>query len=139
MINSRAKGKRGELLFVKEAKKYGFECRRGQQYSGIGGEDVVGLEGIWVEVKHGENINVREAIAQALADARSHYDKTLDCRLPIVALKRKYKSWKIIMRLPDLANLYSISLKTDLPTVLVEMESDDWFKVYKNWLKEIKH
>jgi Holliday junction resolvase len=44
MINSLKKGKRGEREFVQFCKKHGFlEARRGQQYSGIEGEDIVGL------------------------------------------------------------------------------------------------
>ena len=40
-MNSREKGKRGERELAGKLKEYGYECRRGQQYSGIDGEDVV--------------------------------------------------------------------------------------------------
>ena len=44
-INSKAKGKNGELEFVKVCKEYGFDdCRRSQQYAGINNDaDVIGL------------------------------------------------------------------------------------------------
>lgn len=40
---SREKGKRGEREFASLCREYGYAARRGQQYSGAGGEDVVGL------------------------------------------------------------------------------------------------
>ncbi len=134
-INSRRKGKRGELLFVKECKKHGFDVRRGQQYSGLGGADVVGLEGIHVEVKFGESVNTQEAMTQSIIDCFTNDD------IPIVALKRKYKSWKIFISLANLIYLngYGRDPNIDFHDILVEMKCDDWFKVYKNWLKEIKH
>ena len=125
MINSKIKGKRGELLFCKEAKKYGFDCRRGQQYSGIGGEDIVGLYGIHVEVKFGEKIDIKKAMEQAVRDCGG--------KIPIVAVKKNYQPWRIIMRLPDLCILCGSVCKRDLHMMLVEMEGADWFKLYKNW------
>ena len=44
MTNSRAKGARGERELANLLKEYGYECRRGQQFSGANGDaDVVGL------------------------------------------------------------------------------------------------
>ena len=47
-MNSRDKGKRGELELVKLLKASGYEARRTAQYCGKSGEaaDVVGLPGI---------------------------------------------------------------------------------------------
>ena len=39
-INSRAKGAKGERELAKILKEYGYNCRRGQQYSGLEGEDI---------------------------------------------------------------------------------------------------
>ena len=57
-MNSKRKGKRGELELAKKLKECGFSARRGQQYSGIGGDDVVGLDGIHIECKRSERLNV---------------------------------------------------------------------------------
>lgn len=77
-INSRNKGKRGELEFAKLCQKQGYtDSRRGQQYSGIEGEDVVGLPGIHVEVKRVESLNIEKALQQAIRDAGDLIDRCL--------------------------------------------------------------
>ena len=46
-VNSRAKGKRAELELSHVLQEYGYNARRGQQFSGANGDaDVVGLDGI---------------------------------------------------------------------------------------------
>lgn len=40
-INSKAKGAKGERELANKLKEYGYKCRRGQQYNGLEGEDVV--------------------------------------------------------------------------------------------------
>lgn len=43
-MNSRTKGAAGERELASKLREYGFEARRGQQYSGANGDaDVVGL------------------------------------------------------------------------------------------------
>jgi len=70
-MNSKRKGKRGELELAKKLQEYGFNTRRGQQYSGLGGDDVVGLEGIHIECKRVERLNVYDAMKQACKDAEA--------------------------------------------------------------------
>lgn len=71
MTNSRAKGKRGELELAKRLREYGFDTRRGQQYSGANGDaDVVGLPGIHIECKRVEHLNLYKAMDQSERDAR---------------------------------------------------------------------
>ncbi len=106
-INSRAKGAAGEREFSNLCKKHGFQTRRGQQYSGIEGKDVVGLDGIHIEVKRVERLNVSQAIGQAIRD------KT-DGEIPIVAHRKNREDW------------------------LVTMTADNWFKLYKAYLKEVE-
>ena len=87
-INSRDKGKRGELEFAKLCQKHGYtDSRRGQQYSGIEGEDVVGLPGIHVEVKRVESLNIEKAMQQSIRDAGD--------LIPIVAHRKNREGWKI--------------------------------------------
>lgn len=70
MINSKRKGKIGELEWAGVLKEKGWEARRGVQYSGdVDAPDVVCQElPIHWEVKRQENLNVHKAVAQAIRD-----------------------------------------------------------------------
>lgn len=107
-INSKQKGKAGELEFVNLCKEYGFEdCRRSQQYSGEGHTaDVIGLPDIHIEVKRVERLNIDNAMEQCLKDKA-------DDALGIVAHRKNYKEW------------------------LITMTADDWFEIYKRYLTTI--
>ena len=100
MVNSRAKGKRGELEISKILKEHGYEdARRGQQYSGFNGDaDVVGLPGYHIEVKRVENLNLDKAMDQSMRDAK-------EGEVPIVAHRKNGKEWKVTLHLEDFINL----------------------------------
>ena len=99
-INSREKGKAGEREFAALCRKHGFEnARRGQQYSGIEGKDVIGLDGVHIEVKRVERLNIEQALQQAERDKKEN-------EIPIVAHRRNRESWKITMRAEDWFELY---------------------------------
>jgi len=99
-INSREKGKAGEREFAALCRKHGFEnARRGQQFSGIEGKDVVGLEGIHIEVKRVERLNIEQALQQAEKDKK-------EGEISIVAHRRNREEWKITMRAEDWFELY---------------------------------
>lgn len=94
-INSRQKGKRGELEVAHILQKYGYDARRGQQYCGTSGDaDVVGLPGYHIEVKAVENLNLGKAYEQSVRDAR-------DGEIPVVVHKKNRQKWMITMRLED--------------------------------------
>lgn len=70
-MNSRAKGASGERELAHELEKYGFKTRRGQQFCGANGDaDVVGVDGLHIECKRVERLNIHDAMRQALNDAR---------------------------------------------------------------------
>lgn len=99
MTNGKRKGKVGEIELSKELSRlFERQCRRGQQYSGLGGADVVGLEGMHLECKRTESINVYKAMDQASDDAKEH-------ELPIVCHRRNRREWLAIVRLEDLPEL----------------------------------
>ena len=98
-MNSKRKGKRGELELAKKLQEYGFETRRGQQYSGIGGDDVVGLEGIHIECKRVERLNVYDAMKHACKDAEAD-------ELPAVFWRKNKEQWLVTMALCDWIELY---------------------------------
>lgn len=103
-MNSRQKGKRGELELAKELRKYGFDCRRGQQYCGANGDaDVVGLPNIHIECKRVESLNIDKAMEQSICDAKG--------KIPAVMHRKNGKPWKITMLLSDFMGVYYDSQK----------------------------
>lgn len=101
-VNSKQKGKRGELELVRKLKEYGFGTRRSVQYNGKaedGQADLVGLKGIHIESKRVERLNLYDAMAQAIHDAK-------DGELPSVFHRKNHSEWLVTMRLPDWMELY---------------------------------
>lgn len=100
MTNSRAKGARGEREWAKVCRDEGYsEARRGQQFSGLEGEDVVGLPGIHCEVKRVEKFMLYDAMEQSKRDAKND-------QLPIVAHRRNNCRWVVIMDAEDWFKIY---------------------------------
>lgn len=99
-MNSREKGKRGELQAAKVLKEYGYETRRGQQFSGANGDaDVVGLPGIHLEIKRVEKLNISKAMQQSIQDAK-------DGEMPVVMHRRNRETWLVTMPLKVFMVLY---------------------------------
>jgi hypothetical protein len=94
-INSRDKGAVGERELAGEFNRlFGTNARRGQQFSGLEGEDVVGLDGIHVESKRVENLNVHKAITQAIRDSK-------ELKVPAVFHRKNHTPWLVTVRLND--------------------------------------
>ena len=99
-MNSRNKGKAGEREAANILKEYGYKARRGQQYSGLQGDaDVVGLPGIHIEVKRVEKLNVDNAMAQSVRDAR-------EGEKPMVLHRKNRSKWLVTMNFDDWMELY---------------------------------
>lgn len=96
MVNSRAKGCRGEREWAQLCREHGYtEARRGQQYCGANGAaDVVGIAGIHCEVKRVERLNIHDAMQQAVGDA-------LDGEVPVVCHRKDRTGWLVTMRAED--------------------------------------
>ena len=101
-INSKQKGKNGELELVHKLKEYGYDCRRTNQFCGNTGEadDVLGLDYIHIECKRVEKLNIDTAIEQAVRD-------TKDNKFPTVFHRKNRKDWLVTMRLDDWIKLYN--------------------------------
>lgn len=100
---SREKGKKGERELAGALRGYGYNARRGQQFSGKNGDaDVVGLPGIHIECKRVEKLNLYDAMAQSKADARAG-------ELPAVFHRRNHSRWLVTMELDDFMMVYSNS------------------------------
>ena len=94
-MNSRQKGARGERELAHVLNEYGYEARRGQQFSGKNGDaDVVGIPGYHIECKRVEKLNIYDAIGQSVRDAREN-------ETPIVCHRKDRKEWLVTMRLND--------------------------------------
>lgn len=100
MKNSKRKGATGERELAKVLKEYGYECRRGQQYSGSNGDaDVVGLPGIHIECKRVERLDLYGAMSQAIHDCKGD-------KLPAVFHRRNNCKWLVTMELDDFMKVY---------------------------------
>ena len=101
-INSKQKGARGERELARKLRDLGYDCRRSQQYSGLGDSsaDVIGLPGIHIEVKRTERLSLYDAVAQAKRDASGSGD------LPAVFHRRSNCEWVVVMELEDWIEIY---------------------------------
>lgn len=99
-MNSRNKGAVGERELAGKLREYGYECRRGQQYSGANGDaDVVGLPGIHIECKRVEKLNLYGALDQSVKDGKED-------EIPTVFHRKNRRSWLVTMQLEDFMKIY---------------------------------
>ena len=99
-INSRKKGASGERELANKLKDYGYKTRRGQQFSGLEGEDVVGLDYIHIECKRVERLNLEDAMLQAKRDAKQG-------QMPTVFHRKNNQKWLVTMELDNWIRLYN--------------------------------
>jgi len=97
---SRDKGKKGERELASLLREYGYDSRRGVQYNGADGSaDVLGLDGVHIECKRVERLNIYDAMEQAIGDAR-------EGEIPAVFHRRNRDYWKVTLRLEDFMEIY---------------------------------
>ena len=91
-MNSKQKGKRGELEWAQWLKDRYHDAQRGVQYKGsVDSPDVISdLENVHFEVKRTEKLRIYEAFEQADKDAGED-------KIPVVAYRKSRKDWLIIM------------------------------------------
>ena len=101
MINSKQKGKRGELYVVNKLKERGYKVHRTNQFKGNTGEaaDIEGLDYIHAEVKFVENLNIYNAMDQAKRDNQGR-------KLIAVFHKKNNKELLVTMNFDNWADLY---------------------------------
>ena len=99
-MNSRSKGAKGERELARVLRQYGYDCRRGQQYSGANGDaDVVGLPGVHIECKRVERLNIHDAMDQAKRDSR-------DGEIPAVFHRKNNCEWLVTLQIDEFMKLY---------------------------------
>ena len=106
-LNSKQKGKRGELEACRYLRERGFKnAHRSVQYSGKGAEDsadVVGaMTGIHLEIKRAEKCNPYKYLEQAVRDS----ELTGNGEVPVVMHRQNRKEWIAIMKFDDFVELY---------------------------------
>lgn len=100
-MNSRNKGASGERELAAKLQKYGYECRRGQQYCGANSDaDVVGLPGVHIECKRVEKLNLYGAMKQSEADAKED-------EIPTVFHRKNRQDWLVTLTLDDFMKMYT--------------------------------
>lgn len=104
-INSKQKGKRGELYVVNRFKEEGYDCNRTAQFKGNTGraDDIEGIDYIHAEVKFVEKLNLMEAMNQAVRDSLASDRKAM----PTVFHKKNYHELMVTMRFTDWIKLYN--------------------------------
>ena len=96
------KGADGERELAALLQRYGHEVRRGGSLSYGSLPDLYGLEGVHIEVKRVERLNITEAMKQAERDAERFKDG-----FPTVFHRRNWEGWLVTMRFSDWMRLYS--------------------------------
>lgn len=92
---SRDKGQRGEREVANILKTLGFPARRTAQYCGNTGDasDVVGVDGLHLEVKRCETTKIHEWMRQAERDCGDN--------IPVVCHRRSNEVWYVTLPLVD--------------------------------------
>ena len=94
-MNSKSKGKRGELDLVEQLRTAGYaNARRTAQYCGNTGDapDITGIDGLHIECKRREQIQDEVFLQQAEKEAKKGL-------IPIVMYRRSREQWKVCLRL----------------------------------------
>lgn len=103
MINSKRKGKNGELEAVRFLRAMGYEVHRTAQFNGNteeGAADIAGMPGIHWEVKRVQRLNIDDALNQAIRDAKTQGKGDI----PIVLHRKNHAAWKVTMDAEDFCN-----------------------------------
>lgn len=98
---SREKGKRGELEVAHIMQAYGYDARRGQQFSGLQGDaDVVGVPGLHLEIKRVKTLRLDDAMEQSIRDAR-------EGEIPVVVHRKDKQPWRVTLSLENFMTFYT--------------------------------
>lgn len=105
---SQRKGAEGERELTAVLQEYGYNVERGGSQTFGRVPDIIGLEGIHIEVKRVEKLNVGEAMQQSIRDAEKFKDGA-----PALFHRRNRQPWLVTMRLEDWIELYQKGQNND--------------------------
>lgn len=118
-INSRQKGKAGELELAHKLKEYGYDAKRSVQYNGKDGQaDVLGLPHIHIECKRVEQLNLYNAMDQAKRDAKNG-------DYPTVFHRKNRCNWLVTMELDNFMEIYKEYQATQRLRAYIKQRSED--------------
>lgn len=104
-INAKTKGKYGELEVVNILKDRGIStARRSAQYHGNveeGAPDVIGVDGLHIEVKRTEKLRLYHSMEQAIRDSELQQNG-----MPVVVHRRNREEWLCILRMDDFFDMW---------------------------------
>lgn len=99
-MNSKAKGCRGERELANILQGYGYDTHRSAQFKGsFDSPDVYGLDGIHIECKRVERLNIEDAMAQSIRDSEGK-------AIPVVCHRKNRGKWLVTVGLDDFMKLY---------------------------------
>lgn len=106
-INSKIKGKQGELEFCKALAALGFEASRGVQYRGDkSAPDVItSIDGVHFEVKRVEKLYLYKAMEQAERDGPDD--------IHVIAHRASRRPWVVCVKLDQLKDFARAVLAED--------------------------
>lgn len=109
-MNSKRKGKVGELQFASFLREHGFDARRGQQFSGTpDSPDIISedLKAYHWEIKRVQRLNLVDACVQAEGDCGG--------KPWIVAHRRNHAPWLVTLKAETLMELIRKTLEPNDP------------------------
>ena len=104
--SSQRKGAEGERELAAILRGYGYPCTRGGSLTYGTIPDIVGLQGIHIECKRVERLDLPAAVEQATRDANRFLDGK-----PAVFHRKNGGQWLVTMTLPQWIQLYKESRK----------------------------
>jgi hypothetical protein len=112
MVNSRAKGARGERELARTLTElFGWNARRTCQFSGNAGDSDVVIEelpDVFVEVKLVENLSLVPVMRKAVEQCKE--------KLPIICHRKKNTDFLVTLRLSDLVAISKMVCRLELDT-----------------------
>ena len=106
--SSQVKGRRAELELVRLFQSHGIPAEPGQAVSYGATPDIVGVDGVHVEVKRQENVNLSAALEQSQQDAERFGDG-----LPAVFHRKNREGWRVTMPITAWLKIYKRAFPGD--------------------------
>jgi Holliday junction resolvase len=99
--SSRTKGAQGERDWAKVVRAHGFVCERTGRNGRTSEDNTHDVPGVHFEVKRDEHLSVDAMVRQAERDAPAG-------RVPVVAYRRNFQPWRVVVDADDWLRLKQI-------------------------------
>lgn len=99
--SAQAKGRRGEIELARYLQEHGYTDAKPGKAVNFGSEpDITGIEGLHIECKRHERIEINKWYKQAASDAERMQDGT-----PVVIYRQNRGQWMIVLSLSDFIDM----------------------------------